>query len=89
MNIRNFLFKLRLCHGIGINGEHNVYLKIKSLIKNKQLIDLSVKDIIKIAKISTRFKTMFKQDYASQGLKDRIKQNQQEKWLCILDDKYP
>ncbi len=88
MKTRELFFKLRLCHGIGIQGEHRIY---KWLLQHHDLHSnrLSALDIVKIAGINQRYKRFFKLDYFSQNLRERIRLNSEEHWLSILDHGYP
>ena len=89
MNARKLLLKLRLCHGIGPRGEHRVYLRIRHYLNQNIRINVSVSEIIRIARISSRCKMTFLRDYFSRDLQNRIRLNERERWLCILDSEYP
>ena len=89
MNTKRLLFKLRLCHGIGIHGEHRVWQWLNHFPEQLITTYLSVQQIIRIAKIPFRYQSLFQSDYNSLGLKQRMQLNNREHWISILDSNYP
>lgn len=89
MNTKELLFKLRLCHGIGIHGEYRVWHWLNHYPEQLKITNLSMRQIVKIARISSRYQSLFQYDYNSVELKQRMERNNQERWISILDPEYP
>lgn len=88
MELRDFLFKLKLCKGIGIKGENKVYQWL--LANSFNFMELDVDLIIKIASINQKHQKNFLTDFKSQSLEERIRLNQEKyHWISIQDDNYP
>ncbi|MCF6515032.1 DNA-protecting protein DprA [Lactobacillus sp. S2-2] len=88
MELRDFLFKIKLCKGIGIRGETKLY---NWLIEHDlNFSELTIEMIIKISNLNKKHQARFLSDFKSESLNERIKLNQKKYlWISINDYNYP